>query len=1006
MMKRLLLSFVLLTFCHSFYSQVFLNEGSNRNYTTIADEDDDHPDWVEIYNGGTDTAFLLNYSISDNIVEPLKWIFPNVSIAPGEYKTVFCSGKDRKPNNGFTHVVTETNYTPTTGWSTHNFTTPFYWDGVSNILINTCSYKDNGYTLNSIFNQTATTFQSTVFAFVDNSDASCGFSNGNAVSQRPNMQLNGQTIGTGVIQNSGTDYPAPYGNWYWSAKNQMLIRASELIAAGVVAGDISSLAFSVASTDPGMVYTYVEIDMMLVPYDAVGSSFETVNINNYLHTNFSISQSGETIHLFDPTQTEVSNLYVNCQNLDVSRGLFPDGSANPYLFDVPTPTATNNASTIFSSYLLPPVFSQQSGIYGTSVNVSISNPNGLGSAIYYTTDGSNPTMASNLYTGTPVPVFFSSVLKARAFSNGILPSSTTVASYLLGIDHVTPIISLVTDNANLYGSEGIFDNWSADWQKDAYIDYFTEDNQLLFSQNTGIQIDGGAGGSRSQPQHSMRVELANGVLGEGAVNYPLIPNRAERTKYSQFYLRNGSNMYLSYPYKDAMQNEAMCAETNTYYSAWRPVSVYINGGYFGLYELREKFDPEYFKSQDGADTDSTDILSLSYWYGSILRSVAGNPVDTFYTNYDAFDNLNPALPTYWDQADQYFDMTYYNDYIISEAWMGNLDWPQNNIKIYRSNATDFRYRFCTIDLESGLQPGGWNDSYSDNISYLFGQSSGNPFINVWLQSIQNNRFHDYFINRFADVMNTSYLTDRLTAVEDYFFNQTVVEMQNEYARWGDPGNIPGQMNDFYNNHLIMQDQFSIRSEQVRNHIESNFSLPNQVDLMLDVHPAGAGKIHISTIEPTDYPWNGIYFNGVPIKIEAIANPNWIFSNWGNNGLITDQLNAIFLDTLDVSTIQFDAYFIQDVTGLEDTELVSQFSLYPNPASHELFLLANSENGYTNLSYQLVDITGRVLKEQGFNPSNKQTTIDIQKIPAAVYLIRVLDGTELVEQLRFVKVGMN
>ena len=351
-------------------------------------------------------------------------------------------------------------------------------------------------------------------------------------------------------------------------------------------------------------------------------------------------------------------------------------------------------------------------------------------------------------------------------------------------------------------------------------------------------------------------------------------------------------------------------------------------------------------------------------------------------------------------------MTYYNDYIISEAWMGNLDWPQNNIKIYRSNATNFRYRFCTIDLESGLQPGGWNDSYQDNINYLFSQGSGNPFINVWSQSIQNNRFHDYFINRFADVMNTSYLTDRLIDVENDFFNQTVVEMQNEYARWGDPGNIPGQMNDFYNNHLTMQDQFSIRSEQVRNHIESNFNLPNQVDLTLDVHPAGAGKIHISTIEPTEYPWDGIYFNGVPIKLEAIANPNFIFSNWGNNGLIVDQLNAIFLDTLDVNTIQFDAYFIQDVTGLEDAALVSQFSLYPNPASHELFLMANSEKGNANLNYQLIDITGRVLKEQTLNQNGKQTTIDIQKIPAAVYLIRILEGTEVVEQLRFVKVGMN
>ena len=139
-----------------------------------------------------------------------------------------------------------------------------------------------------------------------------------------------------------------------------------------------------------------------------------------------------------------------------------------------------------------------------------------------------------------------------------------------------------------------------------------------------MQIDGGWGGSRSNPQHSFRIELDNGVLGDGSIEYPIIPNRPNRTKYSNFYLRNGSNQYLTLPYKDACLVEAMCGETNTYYSAWRPITVYINGAYFGLYELREKFDTEYFKTLEGADADSIDILSLSAWGGSVLRAVEGS----------------------------------------------------------------------------------------------------------------------------------------------------------------------------------------------------------------------------------------------------------------------------------------------------------------------------------------------------------------------------------------------
>jgi hypothetical protein len=1002
-MKLIIASTFLITafFAHS---QIIINEGSNRNYSTIADEDGEYKDWIELYNPTTDTVSLLNYSLTDNITIPTKWTFPAISILPNEYKLVFCSGKDRKPISGFTHVLTAMNYTPITGWNTHTFTTPFYWDGISNILLNTCSYSSSGYTLNSIFNQTATPFASTSFSFQDNSDAACMHSMGNTANQRPNLKFNTATIGNGTLQNSGTDYPAPYGNWYWGAKHQMLIRASELTAAGLTAGLIHSLSFNVAATDPAMVYDFIEFDLKLVSYNELGSNYESVNPNNFQHTNFTISQSGETIYLFDASQQPLNQLTVGVQNLDESNGLLPDASTNSVIFSSTTAMASNNTSSGLTSYLLPPVFSTQSGIYGTTVNVSISNPNGALGTIYYTLDGSDPTLSSSTFTGVPIPVFYSSVLKARIFGSGYLPSSVTAASYLLGIQHVTPVISIITDNQNLYGSNGIFDNWTEDWQKSAHVSYFSDSSQLIFEQQTGMQIDGGYGGSRSHPQHSFRLELANGTLGEGSVNYPFIPNRPNRTKYSNFYLRNGSNQWLNFPYKDGYQMEAMSATTNNYYSAWRPVTVYINGGYFGLYELREKIDEEYFKTLEGADPDSTDILSLSAWNNSQLRSVIGNPVDTFNVAYDAFNTLNPTQINYWDLADRYFDQTYYVDYVIAESWMGNTDWPQNNIKIMRSNTSGFRYRFCTIDMELAIDPYAWTDCYFDHIAYMMNQSSGNPFINIWLKGIQNNRFKDYFINRFADVMNTAYLPSRLLPLESDFFNQIAIEMQHEYARWGDPNTIPAQMNTLYDSHLEFQDQLAIRSTEVRDDIESNFNLPNQVDLTLDVHPAGAGKIHISTIEPSTYPWNGIYFNGVPVKIEAIANFGYNFSNWGTNSIISDVLNPVFLDTLACNSIQFDAYFTESQASTSDlTANNPSFNAYPNPTSNIVTIVALTPE-LAQFNYQIVDLSGRVLQTNSLNTQGVETNVSLSNLPNSIYLIRILDGTIIKQQLRVAKVG--
>lgn len=887
------------------YSQLVINEGTNKNYTSFQDEDQEFPDWIEIYNAGASPINLENYSLTDDLLTPDKWLFPDYTIAPGEHKTIFCSGKNRIPYAGMQHVLNTGTFTPTVGWNTHTFTTPFYWDGISNILVNTCAFNP-GWTENSVFNQTSTTYPSCAFFVQDGNSLFCEEDQGNVVSQRPNIQFNNISIDNGIFQNSPTDYPAPYGNYYDGSKTQILYKASELLAAGLTAGDITSLSFDVVSTNPSTEYDYIDIFMKMTSETSLDNVLEYANSSDRIHTNFTISSNGEMIYLFSDTQVQLSSLFVNTEALDVSVGLSPDASGNLAFFQVPTPDATNNLSTTYSTYLLPPIISVPSGMYESILSVSISNPNTSSSVVYYTMDGSDPTPSSILYTGSPISVFLSMVVKARAFSATELASPTAVSSYFLGIDHVTPVLSIVTDNSNLYGADGIFDHWQFDWEKASYVEYFDTAQQLIFSQNAGLQIDGGAGGSRSNPQHSMRVELDDPVLGDGSVNYMLIPNRPQRTKYSKFYLRNGSNLYLEFPHKEACQEEITGGETNSYYSTWRPISVYINGAYFGLYELREKFDGEYFEVNDNANSDSTDILSLSYWNGGVLRAVQGS-LDDFYTDYNAFATINPAVSNYWDLADPYFDLTYYTDYIIAQSWMGNKDWPYNNIKIYRSDATDYRWRFCTIDLESGFGPNGWSDCYDNPLPHLYG---GYLFTEIYTKSIQNPAYKNYFINRFADIMNTSYHMNRVSAVENDFFEQTVIEMPNEYQRWG-WASVPDMMNMFTNNRNYFLSQLSQRTESVRNSIQSHFSLNSQVDVTLNVYPEGAGHIKISTIVPDSLPWTGVYFYGNPVQITAYPNPGYSFEYWETNPSIFAQNPNASINVDISSAATFTAYFEVD-----------------------------------------------------------------------------------------------
>jgi hypothetical protein len=345
-------------------------------------------------------------------------------------------------------------------------------------------------------------------------------------------------------------------------------------------------------------------------------------------------------------------------------------------------------------------------------------------------------------------------------------------------------------------------------------------------------------------------------------------------------------------------------------------------------------------------------------------------------------------------------MTYYTDYIIGETWMGNTDWPQNNIKIYRSNATDQRWRFCMIDPELALAPNGWTDCTFDAIDYIQGADPNLPYINIWLRSIQNGRYKNYFINRYADQMNTNYLPTRLLGIENGIFEQTISEMANEYFRWGDPWNVPAQVTNFYNNHLTFQDELVCRSPQVRDHIQNNFGLPRQVDLTLDVYPAGAGKIHISTITPDTYPWNGIYFDGVPVKIEAIANPGYVFMNWSSNGLIADTLNAVYNDTLEANITNFTANFLSTLSV--ENETANLFQLYPIPTDQLLNIVYKSTEVLNNTAFEVMDINGRVIMSGSLSEISNHTILDVQSLESGIYFIHFKANNSPGKSLKFVK----
>jgi hypothetical protein len=232
-------------------------------------------------------------------------------------------------------------------------------------------------------------------------------------------------------------------------------------------------------------------------------------------------------------------------------------------------------------------------------------------------------------------------------------------------------------------------------------------------------------------------------------------------------------------------------------------------------------------------------------------------------------------------------------------------------------------------------------------------------------------------------MNSVYLPSRLLPMEEAVFNSTVAEMPKEFQRWGDPNNVPGQLNAYYQNHLMFMDDLACRPENMRNHLQSSFNLPQQVQVNFEVYPADAGQISISTLKPETYPWQGIYFDGVPILIEAQALPGYVFSHWESNAVLSDTLNPLFSDTLSLTEQTFKAHFISTL-GME--KLISEMQVFPNPA-HDKIVMKLRSPIKSSEKIILVDMLGRKHQIPAICLSGDSFQLDVSQLSPGMYVLQ-------------------
>ncbi|NLK40759.1 MAG: DUF1080 domain-containing protein, partial [Planctomycetes bacterium] len=505
----------------------------------------------------------------------------------------------------------------------------------------------------------------------------------------------------------------------------------------------------------------------------------------------------------------------------------------------------------------------------------------------------------------PVPV---NVIRARACKNGYIPSETADSTYFLqsqALPHTVPVINLTFQEPDFFGYEkGIYvagqnrdqigvPNYELrgfSWERPASFTLFGTDGTVLLEQNIGVRIHGGW--TRNLPQKSLRL-YARAGYGESEFDYPIFSDHAA-DRFKRLVLRNSGNDNAQTFFRDAMM-QALVSHLPIDTQAYQPAAVYFNGQYWGLHNIRERYDKYYLHYKYGLDPDDVDILE-------ILANVRGHQVkqgDAFHydqtLNYIEANGLSD--PVHYAYIQTRIDTDNFIDNNVCNIYFNNTDWPGNNNDWWRKHTDayepgapyghDGRWRWMLFDTDFGFgQAGG----YADNtLAYATAVSDAwnNPQWATYLlrKLLENDTFKKDFINRYADLLNTAFLPARVVAVIDRCQQAIAAEMPAHIARWGRPGSI-GDWNYHVN---VTRDFANRRPDYARSHLRSYFGLGQDRQLTLDVADRTHGFIRVNRtdinaqtpgVNPQEpYPWSGLYFEDVPITVTAVPAPGYRFSHW-------------------------------------------------------------------------------------------------------------------------------
>lgn len=740
-----------------------INEFMMKNTTILYDEDGDCPDWVELRNISDAPVSLAGYGLSDKFSDPLKWTFPDVTLRPGEYLLVLLSGKTKAYDENSVYLHADFKLSDSDNGLILSNEKGVFIDRIATVeLPESASYGRDPEEI------TAWKFFTRPTPGKENSKN--GFDTLDAFRVGATQKI---YISEVCAVSSSMVSTIPNEDWIELYNNT---DETVNLAGWSLSKSIGDLRY----------YTFPEITVAPHSYLAVNASGTPSQNVKSPDVGFKVSHTGSTVYLVDAEGMVTDAFETGLQRAGVTSGrVIENGTLARKFFSTPSKGKANITDGSSHSYAQPPVIESSTGVLIAGSHTVTLTTLQKGGVIYYTTDGTVPTDAANLYT-QPLEITESTSIRAIVYAEGYLPSQIATQTFLVEDEHTLGVVCLTCDPEDLFGySKGIWANgpgytaayphrganfWK-NWEREVFFEYYEKDGTLGIAFSAGIKNHGQY--SRAQAQKSVSINLKE-AYGSDTAYYPFF-GEDELAVFDNLLLRTGGQDFQYTNLIDAYCARVVKGQMDLDIMNDLPVAVYVNGEYWGLYYIRDKINESYVYYRHGIEADNLDMIR-----GTTSAQTGSYAAHKELLNYIKTHDLSKQ--EYFDYVAERIDIEEWTNYWITQSYLANTD--TGNIRFYCSRDGEGKWRWILFDLDWAL----FRTTYKWNMIEEFidpdGHGAGNSFSTVIAVGLfKNQAYKTYFIEKYAEYMHTVFTVDRMHLILDEMVDEIDEEMVRHCARW-------------------------------------------------------------------------------------------------------------------------------------------------------------------------------------------------------------------------------